>query len=273
MTIDGDLSDASVAVWNLGASAYAAAAGHISFYQATNAALLDMIEITPASRVLDLACGASSLILGALVRRKHPPLVLYGVDASKEMIDQARAEFAGTHARFLVGKAEDAASIVDTVFDAIYCNSALFLTDVPRTLSGVRAILAPCASFMFTLAEWQTQRDSASRHPKYDAINQGMRARGLPEKNQRGQRERVGLDKMDDMLGPAGMRIAQMVEIDVEVAIDDWKRLYAIDSFAMMSLPYLPVDLAKDVLVRAMDRLENVSLPTVRWHIYRAVAA
>lgn len=264
---------ASKAVWNSGAGAYATQAEQVSFYPATNKALLNLVTITPAMHVLDLACGASSLIIRSLLGQADPPRVLVGVDMSEEMIREAQTYFAGSNARFVVAKAEDVAGAVDTTFDAIFCNSALFLTDVPRTLRGVRSILTPTGSFMFSLAEWQTGDPRAAQHPKYEAINAELRARGLPEKTQRGQREKVSPDGMDAILSEGGLRLAQRVDLDVVVPVDDWKRFYAIDSFAMMSLPHLPLDVAKDALAGAMKRLEDKPLPDVRWYIYRAVLA
>ena len=86
----------------------------------------------------------------------------------------------------------------------------------------------------------------------------------------RGQPEKVDHNAIGTILAQAGLQLVKQRELDIRVSVDDWKRFYAIDSFAIMSLPHLPVDLAKDVLERAMCRLEEIPLPNVKWYIYRA---
>ena len=69
--------------------------------------LADLARLAPGERVLDVGCGTGSLALAAK-RRVGPAGVVRGVDASPEMVSQARvkAAKAGLDLAFEVGRAE-----------------------------------------------------------------------------------------------------------------------------------------------------------------------
>lgn len=98
-------------------------------------------------RVLDVACGT-----GILLRRlvdQVPGAEAYGVDASEDMLAQARAALKGrphVHVeRVEVGTGETASlPFAQESFDLITCTNALHdMPDPVATLAGLRRLLAP----------------------------------------------------------------------------------------------------------------------------------
>lgn len=80
-------------------------------------ALLDLLEITPGLRVLDVGCGTGHLTKQIADRGA----VAVGIDNAVDMIDQARAAYPGVH--FVAADASDFS--VQTPFDAVFSNAAL----------------------------------------------------------------------------------------------------------------------------------------------------
>jgi SAM-dependent methyltransferase len=87
-------------------------------------------------RTLDLACGTGTLS-GALAELGGK---VWGVDASAEMLAQARASHTGP--RFKEGRAE-ALPFKDAWFDRVVVRLGLHLFDRPRALAEIARVLVP----------------------------------------------------------------------------------------------------------------------------------
>jgi len=98
-------------------------------------------------RVLDVACGTGILLQQVL--KQAPDAEAYGVDASPDMLAQARATLKDQpHVRLEraeVGPDETAGlPYAPETFDLITCTNALhYLLDPVATLSGLRLLLSP----------------------------------------------------------------------------------------------------------------------------------
>ena len=102
-------------------------------------------DLHPGETVLDLGSGGGlDVLLSA--RRVAPGGVAYGLDASPEMLDLARANAAAsgvTNARFLHGHIEDI-PLPDGHVDVVISNCVINLsTDKPRVLAEAFRILRP----------------------------------------------------------------------------------------------------------------------------------
>lgn len=88
-------------------------------------ATLDQAGISPGGRVLDVGCGTGSLTREAK-RRAGPGGTVAGVDASPEMIGQARrkAEGAGLRMELAIASATSL-PFIDASFDVVLCSLAL----------------------------------------------------------------------------------------------------------------------------------------------------
>ncbi|MEM7239474.1 MAG: class I SAM-dependent methyltransferase [Pseudomonadota bacterium] len=104
------------------------------FVSDLGAPVLDLLDPQPGERILDLGCGD-----GALTKRLVAAgAVVTGVDASPDMIEQARAEGLDAH----VMDAHDLS--LDGPFDAVFSNAAMhWMTDPGAVLSGIARCLKP----------------------------------------------------------------------------------------------------------------------------------
>lgn len=107
---------------------------------------LDLADIRPGERVLDVGCGTGDVTLAA-ARRVGPGGAVYGIDAAPEMIDVARskARRRGLPVEFMVEPVE-ALSFANGSFDVVV--SSLMMHHLPgelrrRALAEVRRVLRP----------------------------------------------------------------------------------------------------------------------------------
>jgi SAM-dependent methyltransferase len=255
----------------MGAEDYASLAPKLSFYQETSSGLLGLWAPQADTAVVDLACGSSCIVTRKLLAHPTPPARIYCVDYAAAMLAAAERRLRDARLRFVVAGAEDLADAVPEPVDAVLCNSAFVLFDVPRALAAIARVLKPEGAFLFSIADWQTDR-ARTENPKYQAIAQELAARGLPPKPHRGMPEKIPLDDFDAFLRAHGFAVTRCQPIEIPVSAEDWQTFYSIPSFAKLSLPHLPVDVALDVLRAAMPRLEGQALPDARWFLYEARA-
>jgi SAM-dependent methyltransferase len=112
-------------------------------------ALIDMADVRPGMRVLDVACGAGSQSIQA-ARRAGPSGSVVASDISGTMLEHVRRNAAGAG----LGNIETLECAADELdrapgpFDAAICRLGLMLFPSPRAaLEAVRSVLRPGARF------------------------------------------------------------------------------------------------------------------------------
>lgn len=130
-------SSGSVADQHWDPDRYARNAG---FVAELGAPVVDLAEIVPGERVLDLGCGDGALT----VKLKEAGADVLGVDASADQIGAAAAR--GLDARVMDGHALD----FDGEFDLVFSNATLhWLSSNPdRVIAGVARALKPGGRFV-----------------------------------------------------------------------------------------------------------------------------
>ena len=102
---------------------------------------LNMLELSPNDRVLDVACGPGNFTRG-FARATGEGLVV-GIDASKTMLAVAARKTESANLAYVRGDA-CALPFRDGSFDAICCFAALYLIQEPmRALEEIARVLAP----------------------------------------------------------------------------------------------------------------------------------
>lgn len=105
--------------------------------------LLDLLKPRAGERILDLGCGDGALTLRLLERGA----AVVGVDASREMVDVAKAQ--GIDARVGDGQRLAEALAGEAPFDAVFSNAALhWMSDPKAVLRGVRGLLRTGGRFV-----------------------------------------------------------------------------------------------------------------------------
>lgn len=103
---------------------------------------LEMLELEPGDRVLDLACGPGNFSRSFSKEVGEEGLVV-GVDASKPMLARAARESSAPNTAYLRADAS-ALPFIDGCFQAVCCFAALYLIDRPFDAIGeIARVLAP----------------------------------------------------------------------------------------------------------------------------------
>jgi trans-aconitate methyltransferase len=106
--------------------------------------VLSLLKPKPGERILDLGCGPGQLT----DQIAHAGAEVVGLDASPEMIGQARQNF--PRLKFVL---QNAASLkFEDEFDAVFSNAALhWMLDAAGVLRGVAQALRPGGRFVFEM--------------------------------------------------------------------------------------------------------------------------
>lgn len=124
--------------------------------------LLQVADVKPGTRLLDVACGpgvaaAQAAVAGARVT---------GVDFSPEMIGEARRRHPAIE--FQIADAEEL-PFSDARFDAVIANFGIHHVEVPEhAIAKARRVLAPGGTFAFTF--WVAPQDNTAWRLIFEAI-------------------------------------------------------------------------------------------------------
>jgi SAM-dependent methyltransferase len=106
--------------------------------------LIELLDPQPGERIVDLGCGSGQL--AARIAAKGATVI--GIDASGEMIGEARRNFPGID--FRVGNAESFQ--VEARADAVFSNAALhWVKDQTAAIGSIRRALRPGGRFVAEL--------------------------------------------------------------------------------------------------------------------------
>ncbi|MBN2231729.1 MAG: class I SAM-dependent methyltransferase [Deltaproteobacteria bacterium] len=123
--------------------------GRYRFFADLTLGLVELMEVRPGSRVLDVGCGNG--VSARVLCENHRCLVV-GVDLSAGMIADGRRRLADLDVRLLVGDGEHLGEVVgDERFDCVMYNAALFVfPDPARALAAAAAVLDPGGAIGFS---------------------------------------------------------------------------------------------------------------------------
>jgi len=146
-------------------------------YAWLNERLVERAAPERARRVLDLGCGTGATTR-AFLRRLPAGGEIVGIDASREMVEVARAATLDPRARFVVGDAAAADRLVEGPFDRAVSNAAFWQLGDPReVLRALGALLAPGALLVFDVPAERVPGAAAPIHPFQVALARAIEAR------------------------------------------------------------------------------------------------
>jgi ubiquinone/menaquinone biosynthesis C-methylase UbiE len=120
-------------------------------YSVTSTHLVELVSqyVQMPSRVVDLACGTGATSL-AIRAQFGDNVVITGIDCAEDMLNIARSDSRLGAVSFIHAKAELFSDHVEPYVDAILCNSAFWLMNMPAVLRHAASLLKPGGVFSFS---------------------------------------------------------------------------------------------------------------------------
>ena len=116
---------------------------------------MDLLQLEPGQRVMELGCGTGATILG-LAERVGPDGTVVGIDIAEEMLDEARRRAADAGARNVTFVHADvqAHDLGETSYDAAFSRfGVMFYSDPQAAFANVRRAIRPGGRLAFVC--WQ----------------------------------------------------------------------------------------------------------------------
>jgi ubiquinone/menaquinone biosynthesis C-methylase UbiE len=160
-------------------------------------ALLDLLELRPGQRVLDVGCGTGRLAIEALGRLGESGRIV-GVDPAASRIAIA-SRHRDPRLALYISRGEDLSRFATGEFDVVYLNSVLnWVRDKPRALSEAHRVLRPGGrlGIATTVRERPNQLNTIARLA-------WKQARGAGPKGPRDKRRGVSTADVEALLSSA----------------------------------------------------------------------
>lgn len=139
-------------------------------YQELSAVMVELAQLQPGLRVLDLGCGTgvtTQAVLPALGGQGE----VYALDLSPAMLEVARQKIGSSQVTFLQGDAAAAAELVPEPVDRIVCNSVFWqFRHKPQVMAALGRVLKPGGLFVFNAPEPYFIFQHIPRSPKVSQL-------------------------------------------------------------------------------------------------------
>lgn len=179
---------------------------------------LDLLNLKPGERVLDIGCGAGATTLAAASSIGDG--IAVGVDISKPLLELARerANARGANAHFVEADVSDA-PLRDAPFDAAFSRfGVMFFDDTAAAFAKIRAALNPGGRIVFIC--WRTFAENGWSHAPLAALQPMLKAPiALADPNAPGPFRLQDAEKIKTLLTASGWRDVSITPWDGEVLV------------------------------------------------------
>lgn len=220
-------------------------------YRCLNRWLVELADVRHAERIVDLACGTGATA-EACLSRMGARAELFGVDASADMVEVARANVHDPRARFEVASAASVESVLDPPVDRVVCNAAFWQFPAPRpVVEAVARLLRPGGLFVFNVPAERIRGEPAPVHPFQAALAREVeRARGAVFD---ASPATLSPDDLNETLRAAGLRAGPLVRRVYAGRQDELIRLMSIPAMIGPLTDGIPAA-RREALLRAVRR-------------------
>ncbi len=247
----------------------------LGFYKVINDRMVELAEISPGQRIVDLACGTGAvtrLILNRL--RGARDSVVIGIDHSTTALRQAFEDLGNARdatVQFIQGGIERLSEMVkESVDTVIFCNAIHYIQDKGALLSEVSKTLRPGGVFVFNTSFFEgghpPESEQFYRRWMFKALRLLKSEYGLaPTKREKVEsRRQLSADGYRDLLAQRGFRVAKQQIYTVEVPLEGWLDISQYEDFISGAMPGVPLDKASESLkMAAIQTFHDLSIKFV----------
>ncbi len=249
------------------------------FYQAVNANLVDLSQVRPGQRVVDLACGTGGVtkIISERLRGAKESLVI-GVDFSASALKQARADFENAKAsmvEFVHGRGEQLSQLVrDSVDAVVFCNAIHMVTDKAKLAGEVFRTLSSGGVFAFNTSFFEGGHPPESEQFYRRWMMKSLRILrseyGLsPNKAEKVEsRRHLSPEQYTQLLESVGFQVKEQRINTVQVPLEGWLNISEFEDWIRGVMPGVPLREASEALkegARAVFKDMNVTHIPRNW--------
>ncbi|MBI1744671.1 methyltransferase domain-containing protein [Candidatus Acetothermia bacterium] len=258
------------------------------FYKEVNRLLVNLSNIQPGQKVIDLACGAGTvtrLIMEKLQGARESFIIV--LDSSSEALRLTKEElgqFKSNVVEFVQGHAEQVSQLVRDRVDAIFlCNAIHMIEDKKQLISGVASRLQKGGIFAFN-----TTFFDGSQLPETEQFYRRWMLRSLrilkrkydlmPDRAEKVEaRKQLTVDDYLELLHAHQLEIREHQMQKVLVPLEGWLAISQFADFVNGAMPKVPVAQASDALQQGLrevfEELQLTAVPRNWWLVIAARSA
>ena len=242
------------------------------FYRRHNARLVDMVDVGPGQRIVDLACGTGSVTWLIAERLKGArDSVVIGIDQSAAALRQAMDDLKDVRdaaVQFVQSQVEQVSEAVrDSVDTVVFCNAIHYIPDKGALLADIGKTLKPGGKLAFNTSFFDGAHlpETSLFYRKWmlKASRTLRREYGLsPVRSEKVEsRKQLSPEEYRELLEDNGFRVTKQ-EIDtVQVPLDGWVDISAFTDFISGVMPGVPMEKASAALrIAAAQTFEEMKV-------------
>jgi ubiquinone/menaquinone biosynthesis C-methylase UbiE len=232
------------------------------FFKAVNAHLVDLANIHPGQRIVELACGtgAATRLIRDRLEGARESLVI-GIDASASALREAMQQLGNARdvaLQFIQGRVEALSSTVrEHVDGVIFCNGIHYVSDKDSLLDQISQTLKVGGTFAFNTSFYQgahlPETEGFYRRWMFKAIRllrSEYQLRPQPDKVE--SRRQLTPEQYSQLLRDRGFTIQCQAVQTVQVPLEGWVNISRFEDFVSGALPGVPTQQASKVLQEAV---------------------
>ena len=244
------------------------------FYRTVNSHLVDLAEIRPGQRIVELACGTGAVtrLLLDKLRGARDSLVI-AIDSSATSLREAVEGLGNVRdvaLEFIQGQVEALSETVKERVDGIvFCNGIHYVEDKDQLLVQVSDTLKPGGTFSFNTSFFQgahlPETEQFYRRWMFKAIRILRSRYGLMPKADKVQsRRQLTPEQYDDLLLGHGFTILSHGVQATPVPLEGWVDISRYEDFVAGAMPGVPLEQGSEVLQEGVQKtFEELGLESV----------
>jgi len=235
------------------------------FYNELNGRLVDMAEVGPGQKIMDLACGTGGVTRLVLERLKGARNnVVICIDHSASALRQARGslkERKEAALLFVQSRVEQLTEAIKGKVDAVlYCNAIHYVPNKEELVGRIAEVVKPGGVFAFNTSFYEGPQapEAVLFYRKW--MMKAMRilkqdyGLSLQKTEKVESRKHLTADEYKSLVERHGFRIKKQTVDPVNVPLQGWIDISRFKDFIEGSMPGVPLDKASASLIKAVKQ-------------------